>query len=304
MAYKKEKKRNTPIAQLIKQFRDKKSGKVVESREEIQKRFDYLDWKDQKAILLAFLDSTKTDRSWAYSKVLDYWDDSFIPIVKVLWEQEHEEKCKWVVIRHFPLEYLKDKQHEFNGDRDYFFLCMRFAEDSQYEIDKNRITCTDYLAVIYHTGRVITEVEAKDVLYNCIHDVCLDRYYIELDKNVKVAGMGLICVDSLRDVSLALYYLRMMDFISITKQFSEWINKVRTDIAMSQERLDVSYMDLSDYERLQRGIAIAKKYAYLALDKKYKKASDPDIESILTPKELFTYEYQTLWQEEEPILPF
>ena len=50
-------KRNTPIATLFKNYADKKSGKVSESRREIQRRFDCLDWKDQKKIILAFLDS-------------------------------------------------------------------------------------------------------------------------------------------------------------------------------------------------------------------------------------------------------
>ena len=87
MAYYKEKKRNTPIATLIKNYINKKSGKVADSRGEIQTRFDYLDWKDQKKIISAFLESGKTDRQWAYSKVLDYWDKSFEPKVKELWEQ-------------------------------------------------------------------------------------------------------------------------------------------------------------------------------------------------------------------------
>ena len=68
------KKRNTPIATLIKNYINKNSGKVSDSRNEIQRRFDYIDWKDQKKIVLAFLESGKTDRQWAYSKALDYWD--------------------------------------------------------------------------------------------------------------------------------------------------------------------------------------------------------------------------------------
>ncbi len=55
-------KRNAPIAQLIKNYIDKKSGKVSESRKEIQWRFKYLDWKDQKKIILAFLDSRSNPR--------------------------------------------------------------------------------------------------------------------------------------------------------------------------------------------------------------------------------------------------
>ena len=81
----KRKKRNAPIATLIKNYTNKKSGKVSESREEIKWRFNWLDWKDQKRIIAAFLESGKSDREWAYGKVLDYWDDSFLPKVKELW---------------------------------------------------------------------------------------------------------------------------------------------------------------------------------------------------------------------------
>ena len=58
----KRKKRNAPIATLIKNYINKKSGKVSESRKEIKWRFNWLDWKDQKRILTAFLDSGRSDR--------------------------------------------------------------------------------------------------------------------------------------------------------------------------------------------------------------------------------------------------
>jgi hypothetical protein len=74
----KRKKRNAPIATLIKNYINKKSGKVSESREEIKWRFNWLDWKDQKRILTAFLDSGRSDREWAYGKVFDYLDESFL----------------------------------------------------------------------------------------------------------------------------------------------------------------------------------------------------------------------------------
>ena len=40
----KNRKHNTPIATLIKQYLDKKGGKVVVSRKEIDWRFNALDW--------------------------------------------------------------------------------------------------------------------------------------------------------------------------------------------------------------------------------------------------------------------
>ena len=49
--------RNKKISTLIKWFVERKKGKVVAARKEIQRRFDYLDWEDQKKIILAFLNS-------------------------------------------------------------------------------------------------------------------------------------------------------------------------------------------------------------------------------------------------------
>ena len=116
----KERKRNTPIATLIKNYINKKSGKVPESRKEIQRRFDYLDWKDQKKIMQAFLESGKTDRLWAYSKLLDNWDKSFEPRIKELWEQSHEGIISWVVIHYFPTKFLSQNIDKFTDDRDYY----------------------------------------------------------------------------------------------------------------------------------------------------------------------------------------
>ncbi len=79
-----QRKRNAPIAQLIKDFANKKSGKVTESRVEIKRRFEFLDWKVQKKILTVFLNSGKSDRQWAYSRALDNWDKSFEPKIKEL----------------------------------------------------------------------------------------------------------------------------------------------------------------------------------------------------------------------------
>ena len=98
--------RNNPIATVIKNYMNKKSGKVTDSRNEIQRRFLGLDWEDQKHILEAFLESGKTDRNWAYSGLLRLWDDSFETKVLELWETYHEERCAWVVVRHCSEAYI------------------------------------------------------------------------------------------------------------------------------------------------------------------------------------------------------
>lgn len=282
-------KRNTPIATLIKNYINKKSGKVAESREEIQRRFDFLDWKDQKKIILAFLESGKTDRQWGYSKALDNWDKSFEPKIKELWEQFHEEKCSWSVIRYFPIEYLSKNIDRFTEDRDYYFICLRLAEDKDFVIDKNKLSNTDYLAVLYHTGRSINANEAERLLYDNVHDICLScDPPFDLDRYAETGKGSIISPISFKAVSLAIYYIRKLGLPYIVGQFNAWNEKVQEAIFNSPEFKAISIFDIDEYEYRRRMINIARKYGYLALEEKYKKESDPSIEDMLKPKEWYS----------------
>lgn len=287
--YYKEKKRNTPVATLMKNYINKKSGKVSDSRNEIQIRFDYLDWKDQKKILSAFLDSGKADRQWAYSKVLEYWDKSFEPRIKELWEELHEEKCSWVVIRHFPLEYLSENSDKFKGDRDYYFICLRLAENKDYVIEKDRLSLTDYLAVLYHTGRTISDEEARDIPFRVVYQLCVNGLpmFDELDRYTDASRGAIICPGNFQDVSLALYYLKKLNCAHVAWLFEEWNTQVREAIFNSPEFKAISNAPLDEFDYREGRIRIARKYAYLALDDKFKKPSDPDIDEVLQPKEWF-----------------
>ena len=268
-------KRNAPIARLVKDYIDKKSGKVSESRKEIQLRFKYLDWKDQKKIILAFLNSSKTDRQWAYTMALDLWDKSLETKIKELWQQFHEEKCSWVVVRHFPTEYISENIEKFTYKRNYFFICMRLANDKNFVIEKDKLTHTEYLAVAYHTGRCIKEDEGLDILYNIIHDVSLDNDNLSLDRNAYNDDVNEITPILFQEVSLALYYLQKLNCQQTISQFYEWNNLVTENISESQE---LKHLNKHDHSYRLSCINVAKKYAYLALDKKYKKTSDPPIE--------------------------
>lgn len=178
--------RNHPIATVIKNYVNKKSGKVTDSRNEIQRRFFGLDWKDQKKIVAAFLDSGVSDRDWAYSRLLDLWDASFEQKVLELWETYHEEKCAWVIIRHFPKEFISKHVNTFNEGRDYYFICRRLAADADFVIDKERLSKTDYLMALSHGERHInmqrqqtfcmrlsgTSLSIGVLLWNCRETTC------------------------------------------------------------------------------------------------------------------------------------
>lgn len=283
-------KRNTPTATLIKNYVNKQSGKVTESRKEIQKRFDYLDWKNQQKIILAFLESGMSDRQWAYSKLLDFWDKSFEPRIQELWEQLHEEKCSWVIIRHFPVEYIANNMATFTGNRDYYFICLRLAQDKEFIIGKEKLLPTDYLAVLYHTGRNIKEGEAYDILFQIVYENIMRAFSMEtpfLDRYANSNKGAVITPNDFHDVSLAIYYLREMDCSHVISQFAEWNESIRNNISNSPEHKALCRMDLTDYDYMEAAIYVAKKYAYLALDDGYKNRLDLDIDTILQSKKWF-----------------
>ena len=278
----KSKKRNAPIATLIKNYTNKKSGKVSESREEIKWRFNALDWKVQKNILAAFLDSCASDREWAYGKLLDYWDESFLPKVKELWETYHEYKCSWSVIRYFPIDYISEHIEDFTEERDYFFICLRLAKDKSFVLDRSKLSNTDYLAVLYHTDRYITAADARDTLFSIVHDCCqYDSFIMKLERLDRGKHRDVITPANFREVNLAFYYVVKLQQYEVAAEFKDWNEAVEEAIYNSPEFKAIDKNDFSfDFEYEQRRITVAKIYAIQALDEKYKQPSDLTVEEM------------------------
>ena len=294
-------KRNTPVVTLIKNYVNKKSGKVSVSREEIKWRFDHLDWKDQKKILTAFMDSGISDREWAYSKMLDNWDDSFQPKVRELWETYHEYKCSWSIIRYFPLEYIKEHIGEFTDERDYYFICLRLAKDKDYVIDRTKLSDRDYLAVLCHTGHTISDDEARDTLFSIIHNCCLaDTYMPRLERVGEGRYDKVITPANYREVNLAIYYLLKLEKDNIVQQFEHWNELVEDAINDSPEFKSIDRNDLFlDYEYDRRRVEIANLYAFQTLDEKYKLSSDPTVEQMRQTMEQ-NLEWSRMQREQPP----
>ena len=274
--------RNNPIATVIKNYMNKKSGKVSVSRDEIQRRFLGLDWKDQKKILAAFLNAGQTDRHWAYSRLLDLWDASLEPKVLELWETYHEERCAWVIIRHFPKEFLKKHIDVFNNGRDYYFICRRLIEDAGFVIDKERLSKTDYLMALSHGNRNISDDEAYDVLYAIVRDLCfhwcpsleIARYYVPRRNEVMAASDFI-------NVSIALYNLRNMGCEDIATAFHVWEKGVQTSVRQSEEYKALEKEPLSDYDYKEKLAIIVQKYLYYALPTQFKTMTDEEYNKSL-----------------------
>ena len=108
-----------------------------------------------------------------------------------------------------------------------------------------------------------------------------------LDRYANRSKGAVITPIDFKEVNLAIYYLRKLDCSHVTSLFEEWNDSIRRDISNSPEFKAINRLDLDDYEYMEAAICVAKKYAYLALDDKYKNLSDPGIETIFQSKKFF-----------------
>lgn len=280
MIYKPQK-RNTPVATLIKNYINKKSGKVSESRNEIQRRFEHLDWKDQKKILMAFLDSCKSDRQWSYSKLYHHWDKSFESKVKEVWDRLHEPMCAWSIIRFFPISYVKENMASFTGERDFFFISLRLAEDPDYVIDRSKLRTVDYLAVLCNSGRTISEEEAIDMLFEIVHDLCINGFSIYGQTHMNY-DESVFNLSKHLSINRAHNYLFRMEHLKAIRFFDEWNRKVYNYVMDSPEYAILKKWGFPRYDLFEQSILIVRKYAYLALDDKYKLPTDTSMTKLLS----------------------
>lgn len=251
--------KNTSTSLLLKRFTDKQSGKVGEARREIQHRFDYLDWNVQKRILLYFLDSGKSDRMWAYAKLLKFWDDCFEPIVRSHWEQYHEDKCAWPIIRFFPESYVWEHLEELSSGENYYHICLRLGINEEFTIDKTKLTPEKYLSVLHRTGRRINEDEAHSLLYQLIKGLCFrglslrDTRYMSCHDRSKAPYPY-----DIPTIRQFIYDLNDLGVNKILHVFTSWANKIQTEISNSPEYHNLQSLSLPDdvYLRLLAEITL------------------------------------------------
>ncbi|MBP5381407.1 MAG: hypothetical protein J6Y39_06750 [Bacteroidaceae bacterium] len=291
-------KRNRPIASVIKDFVNKESRRVGDSRKEIKKRFIYLDWALQKKILTLFLNSGKYDREWAFFVLSQVWDKSFEPLVRKLWERYHEDRCTWVVIRHFPVNYIRENLEALAKGRNYYFICKRLEEAGNFDIDRERLSNLDYLALMSEQRKTIVDKEeALDIMYRAVHELCITPLKRNNIPSVyKGAPISCASFGVIRD---GLHYFDYMGYSSAAAEFRQWNDGVMKSLEESPEfrHLCESPIDGNSFEIRATGLLFI--CIYKALDDKYKLATDPPIEVMKIPVSHYRIVEQDVQSEEE-----
>lgn len=235
-------KHNEPISTIFKRYLDKDGGMVSNSRREIQRRFYALDWKYQKQILFAFLKSGKYDREWAYTQLYAVWDDCFIPVLKGLWEQYHEKRLSWLIIKVFPIDYLKKEFESLSEGRNYFFLFLRLRNESDFVLDRTRLNEADLLAVKYKLGEKITDGDVRDLFFLLIYKLCKGTYQFKVRKTIEnrtYLDQPLLAIFTFPTVGSILAVIRELWYKPyLFEEIQKWMLQVTDGFSKTYENLD------------------------------------------------------------------
>lgn len=141
-------KHNTPIDELLENFRNKKSCKVVKSRTEIRRRFPYLNYDKQLSFLEECTRSlNKSDSFFVCEELSKDWNPDFEANVISMWEQYHEIPAALCIIKNFPEEYILAYIGMLNNKENYYDLCLRMSHNLSFTIDRERLTPLQLLSI-------------------------------------------------------------------------------------------------------------------------------------------------------------
>lgn len=256
-------KHNTPSVTLLKNYQNKKSGKVVESRKEILRRFNGMDWYYQKQILVAFVQGIASDRNWACRKMFSHWDHSFIPIVTALWGQYHEKPLSWLILRYFPKDFLKLYKDELSDGRNYFYLCQRLVDDDDFVIDKERLYESDIIELYTMSKCNVSDDEIREVFFSMISKICRGEYRSSYmyQWHTEDCDLGEISILSNYNVSRTLLKIEYtLDRRILADNIRMWNSIVMRDFKASNEYRLIKQMKEQGYDTHDTHLAMLKKY--------------------------------------------
>lgn len=264
-----------PIATILKWYLERRKGKVVKARNEIQRRFHGLDWNVQKEIILAFLSSGKSDRERGYRLVEKNWDNVFMDKVKEVFEKYHEKGCYFPVIKYFPTNYIIEHMNELSVNHCYYNLCYRLVYD---HVDFNpnwhrllKLSPKGYLTIMKLADRKIDDSEANDILYGVIHTIATRFSEFDvLDYDKREKGTPMVPSDYYYVEDL-IAKLVAMGCKQVVYKFYEWEQELYSTILNS----DVfKRLKEGEYIRESDILIISKKFIYRLLPEKYKSPTD------------------------------
>ena len=145
-------KHNYPINEVLDDYIYQRTGRLVEAKRQLRKRFDGLDHDMQETVMMAFMEyGNQTERNFIYGKLYgdDFWTDEYIPLIQQ-WHKDfpEDEKLIKVLVKYCPKEYILSHLDELKDRCNHATLCLRTG----LEPDPELLPPWTYLFVLKNVG--------------------------------------------------------------------------------------------------------------------------------------------------------
>ena len=157
---------NYPIEEVLDDYINRRTGKLLEAKRQLRKRFDGLDHAMQTRVMMAFMEHGHASE-WEFicDKLLgeDFWVDDFIPLVQQWWEASRDFGMARVVVKYCSREYLMSHIDELLFV-DYATFCIRTG----FPPNSERLSPWSCLYVLKASGGKLGLREGERMVFTCI----------------------------------------------------------------------------------------------------------------------------------------
>lgn len=166
-----------PSSTLLEWYADKKSGKVSVAIKELMARYRSESFEGQQEILRAFIMGGKKEMEWAGRRLRDHWTASLASCVDLRWKATHNPILGYIILRHFPDDYVLAQQEELAAATRYAYVCARLGNVKGFHMDQDRLSTPDFLYVMAKWDMA----KSKAINIEVIADAMLVEYFDEED---------------------------------------------------------------------------------------------------------------------------
>ena len=234
--------KNEPIGRLLRYYLDKKSKKVVYARTQLRSRFLHQGYQEQNKILKAFLNGSKDDCEWAARYLRDNWRKEMAEAVSAAWDKTGIQTLAYVILRHFPDDYILKEQTKLSEIAGYQYVCARVGNDPSFVFDESRLITPDYFYVMAKLGRNVDATAMEQRFYDYLLSYPYDY------RRLHFKPLSLLSIDSVNRMIWAMGVLGMQDALIRLLDFLERIMRTVQDVHVNDDQdrwpIFVAYMKL------------------------------------------------------------
>lgn len=166
-----------PTSSLLEWYANKKSGKVSVAIKELMARYRSESFEGQQEILRAFIMGGKKEMEWAGRRLRDHWTASLASCVDLRWKATHNPILGYIILRHFPDDYVVAQQEELAAATRYAYVYARIVHAEGLRLDMDRLSTPEtlYVWAKWNMGK------SKHINIGVLADAVLDEYFDEED---------------------------------------------------------------------------------------------------------------------------